>query len=378
MSAARKPATERAMEFTVSQVEFTRELAAIQAAIEKKTTVPVLTMVLIEASDGVITMTGTDLELCIRSTVPAKVTAPGAACVPANKLLGYTSLLPEGDVHLKFSENQWASVTSGRSKMRIAGMSRENFPETPEVPEAQWSIGAGLLATLITRTAFAISEEESRFTLAGSLLLLGDERATMVATDSHRLAYAVIDDETQAVSLRALLPKKAMASLAKWGASAPDQETAAISQDDNHLFVRIGQRLLITRKLTGNFPDYERVLPKDEAHTATIDKQALLDGLQRVGQFADEKSHAVRCQFASGELRVFSSTADSGESEEGIPCDYDGPDMEIGFNGKYLGEFLRVATTARVEVRVTKENAAGELRMAGDAAYRYVVMPMRI
>lgn len=366
------------MEFSVSQTEFTRELAAIQAAIEKKTTLPVLTMVLIEANEDGITLTGTDLELVIRSTCPAKVGAHGAACVPAAKLLAYVSLLPEGDVHLKFSENQWASVTSGRSRMKVAGMARENFPETPEVPDTQWTVGALQLSTMIARTSFAISDEESRFTLNGALILIAPGKTTMVATDGHRLAFVTTANEWPEGKFRAILPKKAMGSLAKWGAAAPDGVPALISEDDNHLFVRIGNRLLITRKMTASFPDYERVLPSGEAHTASIDKAALFAGLNRVGQFADERSHAVRCEFTAGELRVFSSTADCGESEEGIPCDYAGPNMEVGFNGKYLAEFLRVAESARVEVRVTTEKAAGEFRQAGDDAYRYVVMPMRI
>src|SRR5436305_11068903 len=159
------------MEFTVGKSDLVRELSLSQGVVEKKTTIPILSNVLLEAAGDRITLTATDLELGIRSSCPARVKKEGAGTVPARKLLDYARLLPEGDVNMKFLENHWTSITSGRSRTRIAGMSRESFPELPSMPEPMTEIPIKVLAAMLARTSFAISLEESRFTLNASLLL---------------------------------------------------------------------------------------------------------------------------------------------------------------------------------------------------------------
>ena len=177
------------MEFTVSKSDLVRELGLTQGVVEKKTTIPILSNVLLEAADDRVTITATDLELGIRCFCPARVRKEGSGTVPARRLLDYTRLLPEGDLNIKFQENQWATIICGRSKTRIAGMSRESFPELPAMPDAIAEVPIKLLASMIARTSFAISTEESRFTLNGALFLMRAEGLTMVATDGHRLAF---------------------------------------------------------------------------------------------------------------------------------------------------------------------------------------------
>jgi DNA polymerase-3 subunit beta len=372
------------MEFTVSKSDLVRELSLSQGVVEKKTTIPILSNVLLEAAGDRITLTATDLELGIRCSCPARVKKEGAGTVPARKLLDYVRLLPEGDVHMKFLENHWAAITSGRSRTRIAGMSRESFPELPQMPEPIAEIPVKVLASMIARTSFAISMEESRFTLNGALLLMRPEGLTMVATDGHRLAYVQAkpaEGGNLDKPFRALVPKKAMTELTKLADDAGTDGKAVFAGDDNHLFFQVGHRLLITRKLTGNFPDYERVLPKDHQHTATLERNEIRSAIERVAQFADERSRAIRVQFASGEVRVFSSSVETGESEESVPSEYQGPDLEIGFNAQYLLDFLRAISQDHVAFELKDQKSAGELRPAGDSVpdqYRYVVMPMRV
>ncbi len=372
------------MEFTVSKADLVRELSLSQGVVEKKTTIPILSNVLLEASNDRITLTATDLELGIRCYCPARVKKEGAGTVPARKLLDYVRLLPEGDVNMKFLENHWASITSGRSRTRIAGMSRESFPELPEMPAKIAEIPVRTLSSMITRTAFAISMEESRFTLNGALLLMRPEGLTMVATDGHRLAYVqATPAESGQVDqqFRALIPKKAMTELIKLADEAGTDAKAVFAGDDNHLFFQVGHRLLITRKLTGNFPDYERVLPKEHAVTAKLQKDEIRSAIERVAQFADERSRAIRVQFTNGEVKIFSSSVETGESEESVPSEYRGPDIEIGFNAQYLLDFLRAIPQDHVAFELKDQKSAGEMRPAGDSVldqYRYVVMPMRI
>ena len=372
------------MEFTVSKSDLVRELSLSQGVVEKKTTIPILSNVLLEANHDRLTLTATDLELGIRCSCPARVKKEGAGTVPARKLLDFVRLLPEGDVDMKFLENHWASITCGRSRTRIAGMSRESFPELPAMPDAVAEIPVKALASMIARTSFAISAEESRFTLNGALLVMRPEGIVMVATDGHRLAFVQGTPE-QAGNInrqfRALVPKKAMAELIKLADDAGPESKATFAADDNHLFFEIGQRLLITRKLTGNFPDYERVLPKDHTLVATLQREEIRSAIERVAQFADERSRAIRVQFTNGEVRVFSASVETGESEESVPSEYQGPDLEIGFNAQYLLDFLHATTQPQVSFELKDQKSAGEMKPAGEGTtdqYRYVVMPMRI
>jgi DNA polymerase III subunit beta len=372
------------MEFTVSRSDLVRELSLSQGVVEKKTTIPILSNVLLEAAGDRVTLTATDLELGIRCSCPARVKKEGSGTVPARKLLDFVRLLPEGDVNMKFLENHWAAITCGRSRTRIAGMSRESFPELPATPEAIAEIPVKTLASMISRTSFAISMEESRFTLNGALLLMRPEGLTMVATDGHRLAFVqATPAESGQVDqqFRALVPKKAMAELVKLADDAGADGKAIFSGDDNHLFFQVGHRLLMTRKLTGNFPDYERVLPKDHNLSAKLVKDEIKSAIERVAQFADERSRAIRVKFSKEEVSIFSSSVEMGESEEGVSTDYSGPDLEIGFNAQYLLDFLRAIPQDHVSFELKDQKSAGELRPAGDAItdqYRYVVMTMRI
>ena len=371
------------MEFTVSKADLVRELNLSQGVVEKKTTIPILSNVLLEASGDKIVLTATDLELGIRCSCPAKVKKGGSGTIPAKRLLDYVRLLPDADVQVKVADNHWASLVCGRSRTRIAGMSRESFPDLPVMPAVLAAIPAKVLVTMIGRTIFAISSEESRFTLNGALMILKSTGVTMVATDGHRLAMTEVQTELPGVAgtYKALLPKKAMAELQKLvGEAAPDA-MIQFSGDDNHLFFELGERLLLSRKLSGNFPDFERVLPKDAPHSITLNRDELRAAIDRVAQFSDERSRAIRLQVAPGEVKIYSSVSDTGESEDSLPVEYTGDKLEIGFNAQYLGDFLRAIPESSATFHFKDPNSAGELRPAGsDAAtvYRYVIMPMRI
>jgi len=284
------------MEFTVSKTDLVRELSLSQGVVEKKTTIPILSNVLVEAVGDRINLTATDLELGIRSSCPARVKKPGAGTIPAKRLLDYVRLLPDADLDVKLQENQWASLVCGRSRTRIAGMSRESFPELPQMPDPLAQIPVGLLSSMIQKTIFAISMEESRFTLNGSLLLLKNNSLGMVATDGHRLAMVenAVDLAGVTTPFRALLPRKAMGEILKLAQDASPDATIQFSGDENHLFFQLGDRLLLSRKLTGNFPDFERVLPKDHPHSVVLDREELRKSIERVAQFSDERSRAVR------------------------------------------------------------------------------------
>ena len=371
------------MEITVKTSDLVRELSLGQGVVEKKTTIPVLSNVLLEArEDGRLSLTATDLELGVQTSCPATVKKAGSTTAPAKKLLDYVRLLPDAELAIKVGDNHALNITCGRSRTRIAGMSRENFPELPKMPAPLTKIPSRVLANALSKTAFAVANEESRYTLIGALLLLREDSLAMVATDGHRLSFLKAPGPFEGVKgeVRALVPKKAMAELLKLTAEGGEALQVEAATDENHMFFRCGQRLLISRKLTGQFPDYERVLPTERKTAVTLRKDEAVAAVRRVSQFADDRSHAVRFELGDGELKLAASGSDAGESEESLVVDYAGKKLRVGFNAQYVLDFLGVAETESFELQFQDEESAGQLQLIGQQGYdyRYVVMPMRI
>jgi DNA polymerase III subunit beta len=373
-----------AMEISVSKNDLLKELTATQGVVERKTTIPILSNFLFEAGGDKLSITATDLDLSLRTSCPAKVKKDGSCTIPARKLYDYVKLLADGDISIKLLENHWVQIRSGRSNTKMVGMARANFPALPLFPaEAALQLPAQVLRQLIAKTIFSISNEESRYTLNGALLVLKPDSITMVATDGHRLAHVEHGATKLPVSgeLKVLVPKKAMAELSTL-LNSSDAQTVEFAKDESTLFFRIGGRLLTSRQLTGQFPNYEAVLPRDNNKSVTVHCDELSAAIQRVAQFADERSNAIRMRVEKNELKVSSSNTETGESEDSIEVAYTGDPMVIGFNSQYLLEFLKVVAAGDVRFEFKDAQTAGQLRPdeAADSEYRYryIVMPMRI
>ncbi|HEY6272121.1 MAG TPA: DNA polymerase III subunit beta [Terriglobales bacterium] len=374
------------MEITVTKNDLLKELTATQGVVERKTTIPILSNFLFEAAGDRLSITATDLDLSLRTSASAKVKKEGSCTIPARKLYDYVKLLGDGDISMKLLENHWVQIRSGRSNTKMVGMARANFPALPQFPvDTAIQIPAGVLRNLIAKTIFAISNEESRYTLNGALLVLKPESIIMVATDGHRLAHIEHQTSKFPVSgeMRVLVPKKAMAELNTL-LSVSDDAAASVefAKDESTLFFRIGGRLLTSRQLTGQFPNYEAVLPRDNNKSVTVHCDELSGAIQRVAQFADERSNAIRMRLGKNELKISSSNTETGESEDSLETAYAGDEIVIGFNSQYLLEFLKVVSSGDVRFEFKDAQSAGQLRPdeAADSEYkyRYIVMPMRI
>jgi DNA polymerase-3 subunit beta len=371
------------MEITVSKFELLRELTATQGVVERKTTIPILSNYLFEASGDKLSLTATDLDLSLRTTCSAKVKKEGACTIPARKLHDYVKLLPDADITIKLLENHWISIRCGRSNTKMVGMARSNFPTLPVFPTAGvLKIPAQVLRGMIAKTGFAIASEESRYTLNGALMVLKPESITMVATDGHRLSHIERSGEKfEGISgeLKTLIPKKAMDEL-KSLLDSTDAETIDFAKDESTLYFRIGPRLLTSRQLTGQFPNYEAVLPKDNTKSVTLPSDELSAAISRVAQFADERSRAVRLRLEKGELKLSASSTETGESEDSIETSYQGESLTVGFNAQYILDFLKAVGAGDVKLELKDPQSAGQLRPADseDYKYRYIVMPMRI
>jgi DNA polymerase-3 subunit beta len=378
------------LEITVSRAELLRELTAAQSVVERKTTIPILSNFLFEASigedgNGRLTITATDLDQSLRTSCPAKVKKPGACTIPARKLYDYIKLLADGDISMKLLDNHWVQIRSGRSNTKMVGMARANFPQVPEFPIAgAYKIATSSLANMIAKTIFAISNEESRYTLNGALLVLKAESMAMVATDGHRLAHIEkLGENLEGITgeKKTLIPRKALAELSSL-LSNTDADSIEFSDDDQTLFFRVGGRVLTSRKLTGQFPNYEAVLPRDNTKFVIVRSEDLMASIQRVAQFADERSGAIKIRLEQNELKLSAQSTDAGESEDIIETPYNYDPLVVGFNSSYLVDFLR-ATGVQGEVRLEFKDAqsAGQMRPEDaneDVKYRYILMPMRI
>jgi DNA polymerase-3 subunit beta len=291
-------------------------------------------------------------------------------------------LLPDADITLRLLENHWVSIRCGRSNTKMVGMARSNFPSLPVFPTAGVvRIPAQVLRGMIARTSFAIANEESRYTLNGALMVLKPESITMVATDGHRLAHVErAGEKFEGVSgeLKTLIPKKAMDELRSLVDAADEVESIEFAKDESTLFFRIGPRLLTSRQLTGQFPNYEAVLPKDNSKSISLHGEDLAGAISRVAQFADERSRAVRLKLEKGELKLSASSTETGESEDSIETDYNGEPLTIGFNAQYISDFLKATGAGDVRLELKDAQSAGQLRPAEgeDYKYRYIVMPL--
>jgi DNA polymerase-3 subunit beta len=263
----------------------------------------------------------------------------------------------------------------------VPGVPRESFPEVPSFKSAPVKLPAQILKTFIDRTIFAITLEESRYTLSGAKFIVNKSGARMVTTDGHRLAFIERKDLGGSLpkeGIDVLIPRKTLAEVAKLAASHEGE--VSLGADENHVYFEVGARLLISRLLTGQFPNYEMVMPKESTRAVSFDASELSQAIRRVAVMADDRSHAIRFNLGPGALEINSQNAEEGEAQELLPVDYQGEALEIGFNAQYLQDFLSIVGGASVRFEFKDSTSQAQMRPAADADYdyRYVVMPMRV
>lgn len=366
------------MEFSAKVSEIVSRLELAAQAADKKSTIPILSHVMLNATEGSVLVTASDLEISIRTSCPAKVKKAGSCTVPSAKLLSILRLLLDEEVRFKVLENKWVQITSDRKTYKLVGMSGENFPIIPNSPKASCKITAATFAELAGRVSFAISKEGSRYTLNGALLSINGS-ASLVATDGHRLAMANSDALLESKETTALIPRNALDLVANSVKDLPEEAVIAFASDATHLFFECPEWRIAARVLTGKFPNYEAVLPKDNKTVLTVDRKELQAALRRVGQMADSRSHAVKLAMHEGELEVSSVSPEYGEAREMLALPGNATKgLSIGFNALYLLDFISRVESESVTIALKDDQSAGELRAVGDANCRYVVMPMRV
>jgi DNA polymerase-3 subunit beta len=369
------------MKLTITREQLQEGLVAVAASVPAKTTLPILSNILLEATRDGIRLSGTDLDIAVSTTLSAAVDEEGAITLPARKLVEIVRELPSAAIRLTASGEQRVTIECGRSRFRLLGLPREEFPAFPTVKfEGGWRTSSRELQKLIGHVAFAASTEESRPILNGVLWELRPERMRMVATNGHRLARMdVPTSETQGASQADLIvPPKALEQIRRL---FDTEETVEIARSENHLGFRTASTQIFTRLIEGPYPNYEQVIPRENDKAATADKGALTAALRRMSIVASDQTHRIRMAFANGSCKLSVQTPDLGEAQEELNVSYEGDPLEIGFNAAYLLEILKYIPTDEVRMTFKAPERAATCEPVGwddPASYLALVMPLRL
>lgn len=371
------------MYLVISKQVLLKELNFIQGVVERKNTIPILSNLLIEASDKSLTIKGTDLDVSITTVCDAEVKKSGATCVQAKKLFEIVRALPDAEIEIRMGDQtDQVSITCERSKFKMPGLARDNFPDIPVFKGDLTVLPSDLMRSFIGRTIFAITNEESRYALNGAKFEIADGNLRMVATDGHRLSFiekkAALINGHKELRVDVIVPRKTLSELAKL--CAETEESIEFGKDENHLFFKIGKRILVSRLLSGQFPNYEMVLPKENRNHIPVESERIASAVRRVALMADERSHAVRFDIADGQINISSQAADVGEAGETLQITYNGDKITAGFNAQYLNDFFNVIQSSEVVFDFKDGNSQAQLRPGGEDEYdfRYIIMPMRL
>ena len=374
------------MDFEIEKREFLKGLNLIQGIAGRKTTLPILTHVLIESKKESVQLTGTDLEIGIREELSGKVYQEGSASVSSKKLYEIVRELPDENIHIQKKENQWIRIQCGKSIFNLSGLDPEEFPTLPPYHDDYFSqLSISLLSEMIEKTVFAASNEESRYHLNGVLFLQnkqgGKERLRMVATDGHRLS--LIDRETQlvrGVEKGIIVPKKGVLELKKV-ISDKEEGEVGIYFDPTHGFLKIGKSLIVIRLIDGEFPEYEQVIPKENDKRITVDKERVYGCLRRVSTMTSERGEGIKLSIKGHSIELSTFNQDFGDAREEVEVNYEGPSFEIGFNSRYIMEALNVIDTPEVLLELRDEGSPGIIKpvsSTGTPDQICIIMPMRI
>ena len=373
------------MELTVAKADLQKELQLCQGVVEKRSTIPILSNVLLKASEGTLQIAATDLDVTILSSCPAKITTPGGVTIEAKRLFDIIRSLPDEDVHVTMQENNSLLVESGTAKFRLLGLPAEDYPTLPTVTATEsYTVPLDELKTMVAKVKFAITHEETRFQLNGALLKIQPAKMEMVATDGHRMAlinFPQGNGMKKGADLTILVPRKALEEIMKL--ESGEDGTVRFGVSENHLFFEAGERRLLARMIDVNFPNYMEVIARDNDRHVMVDRERLLSTIRRISLVANERTRAVRFDFAPGKLTVSSTNPELGDARETVPIDYAGNPFFVGLNAAYVTDFLSAVDTPSVALDLKDENSQCIGRPSSNDAdlpyeYLYVVMPMRL
>jgi DNA polymerase-3 subunit beta len=368
------------MNLTISKDQIINGLQAVQNVVSTRTTLPILSNVLLRAEGDRLELTATDLDVTVACSVEAKVGKPGATTVPVKKLFGIIRELANSEIEIEVDDKNTCSIRAGASFYKINGLSADEFPPMPKFKEDKKAVlNQETVKGMMKKTSFAISTDESRYVLNGIFISLKDHKMTMVATDGRRLA--LVDEEVD-ISEQSqgefIVPAKAVAELNRLLQEKgeieiryTDNQASFTLKDDKGFSI-----LIITKLIEGNYPNYRQVIPNEVKERVSVVREEFLHALKRAEIMTSEKSNSVKMAFTKNNLAITANSPEVGEARESLAINYKGKDMAIAFNPKYLIDPLNALSNDEVFIELIDELSPGVLKINGP--FLYVVMPMRL
>jgi len=366
------------MKLTVSKNQILEELQLLQGIVEKRNTMPILANILMDVRAGRMELTGTDLEVGLRTSCEARVEEEGAVTVSGKKIFEIVKSLPEQcEITIRENDDLMMEILAAKSRFKVLCLPKEDYPQVPEPKfSAKIVLPMDKFREMIDRVYYAIAQEQ-RYYLNGALMILKNNSMELVSTDGHRLSYTSSDLEgfNLEKETRVIVAKKTLGELRKISAAQLEFDA-----DDNNLFFKAETRTLISRIIESKFPNFEAVIPKENPHVICLDRQEFTDAIRRVSLLSAERSRGIKFTVKKKQVDLFSSNPEMGEASDRLEVDYKGPDLEIGFNSQYLLDFLTTVNTERVSFELKDENSAALLKPETEEGmqYSYVLMPMKI
>lgn len=357
-----------------------RGVQTVQPAISLRSTLPVLGNILFEATEKGLRLSATDLEVGVRTWVKADVIERGAVTIPAKILADFLKTLDDDkEIKLQVSENNKIEIRSGRDRLNVTGLPKEDYPVLPEFDESKSiSLVRGLLHEMVKKTVFAASTDETRYVLNGIHFIFEAKKATAVATDGRRLAYIQrpFDSKVQA---KVIIPTKAVQEVARLVSDEKKaSEQIKVSFTDNQASFSDGETVILSRLIEGHFPNFEKVIPKSHDIQLALDRSALNSAVARAAVGTLERGGSIKLSLSKGTLRIQAAAQGRVEVESEVATNYEGGSFEIAFNPLYLMDALKALEQKDVVLELTSPLNPGVVRPSDDDAYRYVMMPMKI
>ncbi len=363
------------MKFRISKEALLDGLQKVQHVVSTRTTLPILSNVLLVARDGRLSLTTTDLDVGITGSVEAEVSKEGATTLPAKRLVNIIRELPASEVEVSVDAKNVASIKCGPSFFKIIGLGEGDFPPLPDFDGArEFRIAQGLLKQGLKQTAYAISTDETRYVLNGIYTSFRDGKMTLVATDGRRLAMVDNDlDFPASHETDVIIPTKAVQELQRL---LGDSGEVLVRLSDSQVSFSVGDHLLVSKLIEGNYPNYRQVIPSDTSERVELPREAMLETVRRVSLLSSDKSNSVKLVFGRNTVEVTANSPDVGEARETMEVAYEGKEMQIAFNPEFLKAPLQNLEEDTVYLDLIDEMSPGVVRI--DGSFLYVIMPMRV
>jgi len=365
----------QSMKFSVSKEKLVQGLQTVQNVVSTRTTLPILSNVLLQANDGEVRLTTTDLDVGVRGAVEAAVERPGATTLPARRFLSIVRELPTAEIQIEVDSKNQASIRSGPSFFKILGLPEEEFPPLPKFEDAKvFTIRQKDLKDGLKKTSYAISTDETRYVLNGILCSFKDNKLTLVATDGRRLALVDIEMEfPRSHEVDIIVPSKAVTEIQRLLA---DDGDAKLTVGANQVSFEANNTLLVSKLIEGNYPNYRQVIPNEAKERVTLEREVFLNTVHRVSLLASEKSNSVKLVFSKNNIDIMANTPEVGEAKESLPVQYKGKEFSIAFNPEFLMAPLRNLANDEIFFDLIDEMSPGVIKI--QSPFLYVLMPMRI